>query len=226
MIRYVLEELCAGVLPTFYLLDEAMLQHFSGCPGGLPEAPLIDSMWPRVRDRDGLFVDVGAHVGSWAVTYAAAGKSVIAFEPNPVIHPLLRRALPAARRIALGDRDGVARLSAQSADGGTGSIVREFGAGRDYSVRLLTLDDCISPATQVAAIKIDVEGAEVDVLRGARQTIARCHPLIFFECWEDERGQRKDELFAMVRELGYEAKATGWPEMWIAENTREAGGKR
>jgi hypothetical protein len=71
---------------------------------------------------------------------------------------------------------------------------------------------------RIDLLKIDVEGAELDVLRGGRNTIERDRPKILFECWADERGQRKEELFRYLREeLRYKVEPTTWNEMYVAD---------
>jgi FkbM family methyltransferase len=219
MIEYTPIDDCCGVRPTYALLDDTMLRHFRSCPGGTPEAPLIDSAWNMYGQPGKQFIDIGAHVGSWALPFAGAGMEVEAFEANPVIADLLSHAaydaagIVRVHDVALGDHPHVARLTAPGADGGMGSIVIRYGGPVDRWVPVMTLDDY---DFEPALMKIDVEGAELDVLRGAEQTIRRHKPVIFFECWADERGQRINELFAYVLELGYHTEAATWPEMWIA----------
>lgn len=223
MLEYTPHETCCGVRPTFCLLDSDMLSHFAACPGGTPEASLIDWAWSVVGKQGRLFIDIGSHVGSWALPFAAAGMNVVAFEPNSAIFNCLStavdlNALSNLRVIncAVSDKHATARLTAPGIDGGMGSIVRDFGsASINELVAVETIDGYRH--LQPSVIKVDVEGAEVDVLRGARETIDRCKPTIFFECWEDERGQRIEELFDYVdAELRYEAIKTAWPEMWMA----------
>lgn len=220
MIQYTPADPCCGVRPTFCLLDENMVSHFSACKGGTPEAPLIDWAWSIVGKPGGLFVDIGAHVGSWALPFACAGMEVVAFEPNSTIYSLLASAADLndcfmwTNPWAVSDRSGVARLTAPGVDGGMGSIVCQFGyTPVDEQVDTVILDGF---AFNPDVIKIDVEGAELDVLRGARETIDQHKPVIFFECWADERGQRIRELFAYVTEMGYVAYKTSWDEMYLA----------
>lgn len=221
MIEYQPDEPCAGVRPVYHLLDQNLFNHFASCRGGTPEAPLVDWAWSILGSSDGLFIDIGAHVGSWALPFACAGMPTVAFEPNWRIFELLVGALDAnnlsnisVHSAALSANPGSGVLTAPGIDGGMASIVIRFNnPAVDEQVSVTTLDEF---DLQPTVIKIDVEGAEVDVLRGAAQTIARCKPVIFFECWEDERGQRIPELFSYVREIGYDPLKTEWPEIWMA----------
>lgn len=67
-------------------------------------------------------------------------------------------------------------------------------------VEMITLDSLQLPACHL--IKIDVEGMEIDVLRGAIQTIETHRPLIYMECQNDERGQAS---LTLLKSLGYDA---------------------
>ena len=223
-VNYRLTESCCGVNPTYRLLDENMRDHFSACSGGLPEAPLIQWAWDNYGKPGGLLLDVGSHVGSWGITWASASMNVVAFEPNPIIYQLVNEAglinkLTPKRftvhPLAVSDKEGVARLTAPGIDGGMASIVCDFGSAPVNEEVQTTYLDFFDYDPNV--IKIDVEGAEVDVLRGARETINKHRPVIFFECWEDERGQRISELFDYAsKDLAYRVNRTKWPEMWLA----------
>lgn len=213
MISYAPESPCCGVYPRLTLLNEDMRTFFASCEGGMPEAPLIDWAWSRVGHPGMLFLDIGAHVGTWAIPFWGAGMDVVAFEPNPAIYECLNRSGVRAIRAALSDHAGTGRLTAPGIDGGMASIALHYDGPVDEEVPVARLD---SLHLDPAVIKIDVEGAEVDVLRGAQNTIATHHPTIFFECWEDERGQRTSEIFATLDDFGYSAERCPWPEMWIA----------
>lgn len=219
MVEYRPSESCCGAAPLFLLPSEDMRAVFAGSPGGLPEAPLIDWAW-REFGGEGLFVDVGAHVGQWTLPFAAAGVPVVAFEPNPPIRALLSAAIRqnglavSLWPFALGAAAGSGHLTAPEIGGGMASIVCEFPGGPvSETVEVRSLDH-FSLAPRL--LKLDVEGAEVDVLRGAHETIRQHRPVVIFECWEDERGQRTSELFATLAEYGYRTERNSWPETWVA----------
>ncbi len=77
-----------------------------------------------------------------------------------------------------------------------------------FEVRLIPLDDYIQehPLPRLDLMKIDVEGAEVRVLQGARRTIARFRPVIVFEvcpAWLQRLNTNNAELLATLEGLGY-----------------------
>lgn len=129
--------------------------------------------------------DVGAHVGYYTVLAAVlAGPRgrVFAFEPNPANHSFLQRHVALNRlgnvtieNAAVSDRNGTAAFAF-----GTGSGTGRLDSGGTLNVRTLRLDDfCSERGVHPQFLKIDVEGAELDVLRGAAATIAANHPVIF-----------------------------------------------
>ena len=224
MIPYQTAQPVCGVRPVIYMPDEGMRDMFARQPGGLPEAPLIDAVWKVFGKRNGLLLDIGAHVGDWAIPFAAAGMDVCAFEPNPTFANLLRHSVihnnvnVLVYECAVSDFTGTAHLTGEDIGGGGASIVLHFDGAVSETVHTLSLDS-LGLAPDI--IKIDTEGAELDVLRGAVETITKHQPLLLFECWQDERGQRIEDLFRRVDSLGYLPKPTPWQppsgqEMYLA----------
>ncbi len=130
-------------------------------------------------------VDVGANVGTFTIYHAAAGARVLAVEPNASSH---RRLVAAVTTNGLDDRVTVVR-AAIGARRGRSRIVaadRLTVLGRvvpidpntpiqNDQVEVLPLDDVVSAhdLRDIDLLKIDVEGAEADVLRGGSATLAR-----------------------------------------------------
>ena len=169
-----------------------------------------------VLPPDGVFLDVGANVGIHTLAVArhldAGGGAVIAFEPHPVNHGILLHNIRQNRlRHVVAEDLGLAAApeiltGTASADGGNWSLASR-GEYR-FEVRLVRLDDYLRdhPVPRIDLMKIDVEGAEVGVLRGARETIERFHPLIVFEVcptWLTKMRSSPEELFAELSGYGY-----------------------
>ena len=142
---------------------------------------------PELLPPDGIMVDAGAHVGLVAVPAAALvpGGRVHALEPVPATADLL--AVNAAghpavtvHRIALSDHEGEAAMDADAAFS-AGSSIAAAGALR---VPVRTLDAWAEDVGlgRLDVLKLDVEGAEVAALRGARRTLARLRPALIVEC--------------------------------------------
>lgn len=146
-------------------------------------------------------VDVGAHIGTFAVPMARAVGSegkVIAFEPNPVVLPLLERNLArsglAARveiaPVALGGSEATLHLELAD-EANTGSA--KLGVHGDVTVPVVRLDRYWTDS--VALMKIDVEGAESEVLAGATGLVNQCRPVVIFEVHRDSSDLRMLRCF-------------------------------
>ena len=213
----------AGVRPYFVLPREKDVEYFESC-GGAPEAPLIEWATTLVRD-DGTFVDVGAHVGTWSIVFQSVGRGikVRSYEAQQDIYRCLKAGQALNNlsthktfNFAVTDYDGYATLQAPHADGGGGSIVCRWDAPAIQIAQIATVTLDQEYLLNLDLLKIDVEGAELDVLRGAKYTLLRCKPRILFECWADERGQRIEELFRFLHdELDYTTQSVSWAEMYL-----------
>ncbi|UFN50635.1 FkbM family methyltransferase [Roseomonas sp. OT10] len=149
--------------------------------------------------RPGRIVDVGAHDGLLAVPLSRLpGARVLAFEPLPAAFARLRAAcagLPVEPRPeALGAAPGRLSLSVPVLDGVAqeqwASTAKDYGsfphvAVERVEVPVATLDSL--GLEDVTAIKLDAEGAEYEVLSGARATLRRCRPVLTLELEERHR---------------------------------------
>ena len=140
---------------------------------------------------DACCIDVGAHAGdvlAEIVRIAPRGRH-IGFEPLPAFATALRKRLPNVdiRNVALGDAPGSAPfIHVLDRPGWSGLKARPTPDGdaprtETIEVTVQRLDDALPGGYAPALIKIDVEGAELGVLRGARATLAAHHPLLVFE---------------------------------------------
>jgi FkbM family methyltransferase len=136
-------------------------------PPDLPEM----LVWRRALRGGGLFVDVGANVGTYTIWAAELGAEVIALEPAADTFRLLQENIAlnqypvTAVRAAAGDHCGTARFTA-GLDAGN-RLAPDGSAVTD----LVTVDSLVGDR-RVAGMKIDVEGFELDVLRGAARALA------------------------------------------------------
>jgi FkbM family methyltransferase len=138
-------------------------------------------------------VDVGAHVGFWSYYLALAFERVHAFEPNEMYAHCFERNVAAKHvslhRVALGEAQR--SIALESVADNTGAThVRPNASG---SVPMRRLDDY--RFEELDFLKVDVEGYERLVLEGARETLARCRPVVIVE-QKDFAGRYGDERFA------------------------------
>ena len=156
--------------------------------------------------------NIGAHTLGIAHLVGPTGR-VLAFEPQRPIFQIMCAnmalngiACVEAHWAAVGSAPAslpVPRLDLRMS-GNFGGI--ELGAGRvtvpapEEPVPVVTLDSFALPACHM--VKIDVEGMEAEVLRGAAATIARCRPVIYAE---NDRPERSPELLGLIESMGYRA---------------------
>jgi FkbM family methyltransferase len=167
---------------------------------------LYDQLADFVPGTASTVVDVGANVGMFAVRQARRGAQVYAFEPNPDCYRRLSRTVVengltdeiSALNYAVGTGTGTATLSVPNNQTALGSltIVDATTTTASAIVRMTSLDQ-ILPALgveHVDLLKIDTEGAEVDVLRGA-QRMLDCTDRIILEYHSDELREEVGTLF-------------------------------
>ncbi|MBP5893911.1 FkbM family methyltransferase [Streptomyces scabiei] len=156
----------------------------------------------------GTAVDVGGWYGPWTHRLAARAARVVTVEPAPRLARLLAASAPANVRVvqaAASDGPGTARLWLPSGDdGGRGvsSLVRRDIHARALDVDCVTLDGL--GLTDVGFVKIDVDGNELAVLRGASGLLARDRPALFVEL--EARIQPIAPVVELLAGLGY----AGW----------------
>lgn len=147
-----------------------------------------DAVLPYARGRD-CVVQAGGHVGVWPLQLRGQFSCVYTFEPDEACFEALqancsRDAFIYARCCALQHTHGAGYMIP-----GKCSSWRYTWEGEDDgvgpAVAAVTIDQLQLSACD--AIILDVEGCELDALHGARETIARFHPVIQLEEWYDNR---------------------------------------
>ncbi len=172
----------------------------------------------RALFRPGTILDIGAHDGLLTLPLAALpGARVVGFEPLPPAMARLRAVVGSGvvlHDCALGDAEGHCVLEVPSVNGIAqeqwASIAKDYGAIRRadprvdgiarYQVAQRRLDEF--GFTDVTAIKLDVEGAEEEVIRGGSATIRACRPAMTVEIEERHRPGSTRDVPALLADLG------------------------
>lgn len=150
-------------------------------------------------DGDGCLIDVGAHIGTVAIPAAMCGSTVIAIEMSGRNCDRLRASAKAnglddlhVVETAASDRDGEARYSGDDAWG----QISQTGDGTATSCLMLdtVLQRYTVEPTERTVVKIDVEGHELQVLRGATHLMAVLKPTILFESIDVEGQAQRDAV--------------------------------
>ena len=145
----------------------------------------------------GTYIDVGANIGNHTVWFAKACVSdrVISFEPNPRYHRLLVKnagqlSKVVCRTEAVGETNGPVLVT-----GVTGRAVPDPA----LEMRAATLDKLCGDEPHIALLKVDVDGNDIGVLRGAAGIIEAHRPWISVECFGDAHNRELAEFCAKYK---------------------------
>jgi FkbM family methyltransferase len=160
---------------------------------------------------DAVTVDVGANCGLYTRRLARLSRQVHAFEPSQQMARLLRRTSArnvSIHEIALSDHDGDAELFIPQGDDGLVYGLASLEAHADPSAKTVSaqvpiarLDAVINQ--DVAFVKIDVEGHELNVLNGAVELLERCQPVFLVEAEDRHRAEATRSVFEFFRSKSY-----------------------
>lgn len=154
-------------------------------------------------------VEIGANIGAHTVDLSrmvGPTGQVLAFEPQRIVFQTLCANLALnscanvqALQIAIGAAPGEISVPFLPPDrpANFGGLSLQ-GVASGERVALRTIDQFALPACHL--LKLDVEGMEVEALRGASGTVASHRPVLYFE---DDRKERHDELVSLVLSWGY-----------------------
>jgi|TARA_B110000902_G_scaffold211576_1_gene242350 FkbM family methyltransferase len=168
---------------------------------------LKQNVFPKLPSKS-VCLDVGANIGNHAVAFSKTFGKVVAFEPNPIVF-LLLQANSIGRNIkpinsGLSSKSGKL-LFEQDFDNLGASKIINLASASSIEILVTTLDDEIpeNEIQSVSFIKIDVEGHEYEVLRGAKKLLESAKPVLAIEAIyrsETEAGEKVEKL---LRSVGY-----------------------
>ncbi len=174
----------------------------------------VQLVLPGLCDPSKAFLDIGAHIGSviGTVRQHHPGIPVIAVEADPTKAAALVARLKDVEihTCALGEKEGEVTFFVDTKRPGYSSLSQGRRSSKDVreiSVPMRRLDDILEKTVHIEVIKIDVEGAELGVLRGSNELIRRCRPTVLFESASkgaDAMGFTVEGLFDWFAEREYE----------------------
>ncbi|MGB8481674.1 MAG: FkbM family methyltransferase [Acidobacteriaceae bacterium] len=167
-----------------------------------------EAIFANHLDASGVVLDVGANIGYYSLYMLPRAGSVHAFEPDPTALAILRSNLAGhsnahVQSKAVGKCTGKSSfiLEPNSEVSHLADPSTRLGEER-YEVDVTTIDQFVAERDlRITGIKIDVEGADLDVIEGAVKTLGSQFPLVLTETTPDER------LFGLIRPLGYKVFA-------------------
>jgi FkbM family methyltransferase len=189
-------------------------------PAGLV-GRLVRVVYPRLEPElrwlaeyvpaGGVAVDVGGWFGPWTQRLAARADRVVTIEADPRLAGLLRRTFPRVEVVEAAASDECGEIDLWIPEGGALAGISSVagGVGRPVRVARVTVDSL--RLTDVRFIKLDVEGHELNALRGAGETIGRDRPTLLIEV--EERRRQMPGVIALMRSWGYTGHVlldSGW----------------
>ena len=153
--------------------------------------------------QQGVILDIGANIGLAAAWFAShnPGRTIYCFEPLAANAALISMNCPSAKveRVALGHQRGRIKLHVDRDNVMASSISCQWET-QDVEFDVISLDEFSKAANlgQVALIKIDVEGMEVDVLKGCQETLKKTHQVVV----ETHSRHLHDEAIRHLRQAG------------------------
>ncbi|MEM6901313.1 MAG: FkbM family methyltransferase [Pseudomonadota bacterium] len=165
---------------------------------------------PKLVPPDKGALDIGGSVGTYTYHLSRLAKFVVTFEPNPDMHWRFSKLnLPnvSLEKVGLSDSEGIATLGvpADTKDQGRASIephiVERQVGGTHHEIALRTLDSF--GFKDIGFVKIDTEGHEEAILRGATELIETCKPTFLIEIEEVHNPGGLSRITSMMEAQGY-----------------------
>lgn len=152
---------------------------------------------------EGSFLDVGAHIGYYSLYMLPRVRAIYAFEPDPRVRALLEKNVSAKPNIevissAVGAAEGSAHFTLERHSEISHLSAAGESAANRIEVQVTTIDAFVATRNlNVEAIKIDVEGHDTEVIRGALHMLTQQQPLVLTEARPDAK------LFALTASVNY-----------------------
>lgn len=176
-----------------------------------------DIFWvENYLSENATFIDVGANKGLFS--YVASQKPYVdvhTFEPNPLYYRRLQRLKPSNNfyPLALSDFEGTTQMKVpifgEKYVGTRGTLNIDFLEEEETSQKVFDIEvstlDTLFKHTKVHFIKIDVEGHELNVLKGAAQVLLRDSPLLLVEIEKRHNLENAEMVFDLLEKHGYVA---------------------
>jgi FkbM family methyltransferase len=209
-------ELCLnGIKAKFPESARASLQYH--CIDNADSIEELDGFIKHAKNNPGLLLDIGAADGLFSALYCLAStrNRAVAYEPSFVMynhlvdHMTINSLLDRVLRVnaAVGQTTGAVVGSLNS----EGMLIVDTEAPASAGIPMVCLDSHANEYGAPTAIKIDVEGYEGAVLRGACRLLSTHRPVLFLEFHLDlleQQGESADELLKMLVQMGYQFESS------------------
>lgn len=172
------------------------------------EAEVVEYCSRNVSANE-VFVDAGAHIGWYSLPLSGVFEKCYAFEPSDFQYELLCQNITGNRisnvksmKFGLGSSCEEKEFYITGKSGGTNTFMKNSYSENPMSTCKVQIRDLDSfKYENVSFIKIDVEGWELEVLKGSLETINQSTPEMLIEVWEDTK--RRQEIEDFLAKLNY-----------------------
>ena len=175
------------------------------------ELRLLENMvFPKLESNT-ICLDIGANIGNHSLAFSPFFEYIIALEPHPVSFKLLQinsELVENVRAIHIGasDKTGSVKVATNKLNHGATSIGKTITpntAQLEFNVAPVDELDSINLGLPISFIKIDVEGHEPEVLRGAEKVIRAYHPVVAMEVLPKDVVNGTSEAIEILKGFGY-----------------------
>ncbi|MEO7989467.1 MAG: FkbM family methyltransferase [Chryseolinea sp.] len=167
--------------------------------------------------KNNTVIDIGANIGWTALNFAqlSATGTVIGFEPDPFNYSvckanIARNTLPNLMVLpfGLGETSAEVMMEVRTPENRGGNRIAPQGSAGAVNVHIKRLDDVteVSSLSAINLMKLDVEGYELKVLRGAKNILQKHKPTLFIEVDDDNLNDQHDsakDLVSFLEACGY-----------------------
>jgi len=170
----------------------------------------------NILNKGDTFVDVGANIGLISVfaskVVGSSGK-VIAFEPNPNTLKLLKKNIELNKCTniitsdhAIGNANKRAKIYDRwDSNRGSATLIKPETSTDSYDIKISTLSDALSDNQKIDLIKLDIEGYELEALKGAENIFNRdTPPALIIECSDirdNDLSKNRNDVYDHIKKL-------------------------
>jgi FkbM family methyltransferase len=219
--------ICHSIDPYTYLCYDNDTISNSLHDFGYWENDLIQYAQQYLTDHS-IILDIGANIGTWSIPLAIQQRKVYSFEPhNPSFYALCgnifinqKTNIFPFHMALIDDPHKHTTLFIPETINQGGCKLIETSEPSTHQYTLSTIDSF--HFDHIDFIKLDVEGQELNVLKGGYQTIQKCKPIIFFECWNinshhwNHIPNTYHQLMEYITSLGYTIQPLDQHDNFIA----------
>ena len=168
--------------------------------------------WCKIQNKKfNLIVDIGAWCGTWTLSMQQYAKNIYCYEPNKLHFECLSRNVSKLNHVklynqALGNNDGFVKLTEENATQNTRVLLEEG------EIKINKLDSL--GVKGIDFLKIDVEGLEMQVLKGAEETLKTVEYIMIELNGNTEKyGSTKKDVKEYLHSLGFKVLIKKWPDI-------------